>query len=300
LGSTGLNDWGSWSAQAMLLPYIEATTIYNQANFSYVMRGRAGEAQNTTATQTVINAFLCPSSPATKGTWYSGKPWPGNNYFASTGSTVMWLGAGDPNLGNYTFGPNGPFAVGGAVVSIRDITDGTSNTIGFGEWRTGDYNDFINNIQDIAGQTGTPFGGGNRDSSAATANFPAGANFLAPFLTACQTCLQANNCPSHTGSNGGGTQFSFVGRLWAEGIYAHGLGNIVVPPNSPYPYCQIETGDSDTDSAGVYGLSSYHSGGCNVGMLDGSVRFIKSTIAYTPLWAIGSINQGEPISGDSY
>ena len=115
---------------------------------------------------------------------------------------------------------------------------------------------------------------------------------LAGFLTACQTCLQANSCPSHSGSNGGQSQFSFNGRLWAEGIYAHGLGNIVVPPNSPYPYCQIETGDSDTDSSGVYGLTSYHPGGANVAMIDGSVRFIKNTVAYIPFWALGSINQG--------
>jgi prepilin-type N-terminal cleavage/methylation domain-containing protein/prepilin-type processing-associated H-X9-DG protein len=301
LGGGGLNDWGSWSAQAMLLPYMEQTQVYNAANFSFVMRGRAGEAQNTTATTTTINNFLCPSSPTTKGTWY-GRPWPGNNYFASTGSSVMWLGANDPNLGNPQFGPNGPFACGGSAIGIRDVQDGTSNTVGFGEWRTGDYNDAINSIQDIAGVTTMSFGGTNRDSISATANFPAGSNLLAPFLTACQSCLQQNKCQSHQGSNPGApyTQFSFVGRLWSEGIYAHGLGNLVVPPNSPYPYCQIESGDSDSDSSGVFGLTSFHSGGANVAMLDGSVRFLKSTLNFNTLWSLGSIAQGEVISADSY
>jgi prepilin-type N-terminal cleavage/methylation domain-containing protein/prepilin-type processing-associated H-X9-DG protein len=300
-GGTALNDWGSWSAHAMLLPYMEQNTIYSNANFYYIMRGRVGEAQNTTATTAVISSLLCPSSGRPKGTWYS-QPWPGNNYFASTGSSVMWLGAGDPNTGSLSFGPNGPFACGGSVIGLRDVTDGSSNTIGFGEWRTGDYDDSKNNIQDIAGQTGTPFGGSSRDSSAATANFPAGANYLAPFLQACQACLAANSCPSHTGGNPGApyTQFSFVGRLWSEGIYAHGLGNIVVPPNSPYPYCQIESGDSDVDSSGVFGLTSYHPGGANVAMLDGSVRFLKNTVAYVPFWAIGSIAGNEQISADAY
>jgi len=301
-GSTGYGQggWGSWSAQAMLTPYMESTQIYNSMNFFVVMRGcGVCEVTNTTATTAVIGTFLCPSSPLTKGTWYN-KNWPGNNYFASTGSSVMWIGAGDPYLGNYTFGPNGPFSAGGRPTSMRDVTDGTSNTVGFGEFRTGDYNDSINNIQDVAGQTGNPFGGGDRNSSAATANFPAGSAFLAPFLLACQTCLYANNCPSHTGANGGGTQFSFNGRLWAEGIPAHALGNIVVPPNSPYPYCQIETGDSDSDSATLCGLTSFHSGGCNVGMLDGSVRFVKNTVAYLPFWSIGSIAQNEVVSADSY
>jgi len=284
----------------MLLPYMEQTPVYNALNFYVVNRGFGnGEAINTTGTTTVVNNFLCPSSPLTKGSWY-GKAWPGNNYFASTGSSVSWIGQGDPRLGNYTNGPNGPFAVGGAALGIRDVIDGTSNTVAFGEWRTGDYNDAQNSIQDVAGQTGQPFGGGDRNSAAATANFPAGSNFLAPFLTACQACLQANNCPSHSGSNGGGTQFSFVGRLWCQGIYGHGLGNMVVPPNSPYPYCQIETGDSDFDSSGVVGLTSYHAGGANVAMVDGSVRFLKSSVNFNSLWALGSINQGEVLSADSY
>jgi prepilin-type N-terminal cleavage/methylation domain-containing protein/prepilin-type processing-associated H-X9-DG protein len=291
--------WGAWSAQAMLLPYMEQTQVYNSANFNYINRGQTGESANTTCTTTVIASFLCPSSKGTIGTWYN-KQWPGNTYFASTGSSVMWIGAGDPLINSYTIGPNGPFACGGKSVSIRDVTDGTSNTVAFGEWRIGDFNDSINSIQDIAGQTTLSFGGGDRNSSAATANFPAGQGALAAFLNACQACLQANSCPSHTGSNGGGTQFSFNGRLWAEGIYAHGLGNLVVPPNSPYPYCQIETGDSDTDSSGIYGLTSYHPGGANVGMCDGSVRFLKNTIAYIPLWALGSISQGEVVSSDSY
>lgn len=79
-----------------------------------------------------------------------------------------------------------------------------------------------------------------------------------------------------------------------------GLGNLVVPPNSPYPYCQFENNDSDTDSGTIAGLTSFHAGGANVCMVDGSVRFLKSSIAYNTLWSIGSINQGEVVSADSY
>jgi prepilin-type processing-associated H-X9-DG protein len=46
--------------------------------------------------------------------------------------------------------------------------------------------------------------------------------------------------------------------------------------------------------------NSYHPGGVNVGLCDGSVRFIKESIAL-PTWrAIGSRNGGEVISADSY
>jgi len=294
--------WGAWSAQAMLLPYLEQAPLYNAQNFTMVMRGDGyGEVINTTATQSRIDSFLCPSSPLPKGSWYGGVTWPGNNYFASTGSSISWLG-NDAKLGSYTYTPNGPFAVGGGANGIRDVTDGTSNTVGFGEWRTGDYNDSINSIQDVAGITapGTFPGVGDRNMSGQYTSFPAGAPYLTANLQACATCLVANNCPTHTGSDGGGTQFSFVGRLWAEGIYGHGLGNMIVPPNSPYPYCQFENGDGDMDSGTIIGLTSYHPGGANIGMLDGSVRFLKNSVAYTTIWALGSEGQGEVLSSDSY
>jgi prepilin-type N-terminal cleavage/methylation domain-containing protein/prepilin-type processing-associated H-X9-DG protein len=294
--------WGSWSAQAMLLPYVEQTSIYNAANFMLVMRGDGyGEVINTTATQARVTAFLCPSSPLPKGTWYNNVTWPGNNYYASTGSSISWLG-NDNKLGGYQFTPNGPFAVGGSAISISDALDGTSNTVGFGEWRSGDYDDSKISIQDVAGITapGSFPGVGDRNMSGASTSFPNGAPYLTVNLQACAQCLQANNCPTHNGANGGGTQFSFVGRLWAEGIYGHGLGNMIVPPNSPYPYCQFENGDGDLDSGTIIGLTSYHPGGANACFLDGSVRFIKNSVSYNTIWSIGSINQGEVVSSDSY
>ena len=46
--------------------------------------------------------------------------------------------------------------------------------------------------------------------------------------------------------------------------------------------------------------NSRHPGGVNVGLADGSVRFIKSTINI-PTWrALGTRNGGEVISSDSY
>src|SRR5262249_45040489 len=114
--------WGSWSAPAMLLPFVEQAAVYNAAHFHLVNRGNGyGERINTTTTTARINSFLCPSSPLPIGTWY-GVAWPGNTYFASTGSSISWLG-NDPKLGNYTFIPNGPFAVGGQAIGIRDCTD---------------------------------------------------------------------------------------------------------------------------------------------------------------------------------
>jgi len=315
--------WGSWSAQSMLLPYLEQTAVYNAQNFSLNMRGDYwGEVINTTATQSRIQAFLCPSSTPPKGTWYNYVTWPGNNYFASTGSSISWLGT-DPRLGNsygpfqytpYAYTPNGPFMVGGNAIGLRDVMDGSSNTVGFGEWKAGDYDDSKISMQDVAGLTypGTfpagPNGIIDQNMSSPYTSFPWGAPYLTINLQACAQCLQLNNCPNHWGSNPPGnyyTQFSFVGRLWAEGIYGHALGNMIVPPNSPYPYCQFEIGDgssdmSDMDSGTIIGLTSYHPGGANVAMLDGSVRFVKNSISYSTIWALGSMAQGEIINSEAY
>jgi prepilin-type processing-associated H-X9-DG protein len=54
-----------------------------------------------------------------------------------------------------------------------------------------------------------------------------------------------------------------------------------------------------TDS-GVITASSNHSGGVNVGMLDGSVRFVKNSVSPMTWWAIATYAMGEIVSADSF
>ena len=51
---------------------------------------------------------------------------------------------------------------------------------------------------------------------------------------------------------------------------------------------------------GLIAASSNHSGGVNVLMLDGTVRFVKSSISYATYYAIGTIGMGEVVSSDSF
>jgi len=288
-GAGCCQSWGAWSAQTMLLPYMEQNAVYNTLNFNSVARGNGtSEAMNTTGTMTKINSFLCPSSTPPVGTWY-GRTWPGNSYFASAGSSLMWLGSG-------TNRPNGIFANSGPVSGVRDVQDGTANTIAFGEMRIGDFNDQQNSIQDMVGNTNySLFGASNRNMDAAASNMPQGGGQL---TTALQQCGQS--WQSKTGSYGTNGQRSWNGRLWFIGMYGHALGNVLVPPNSQYPYCQFWDTNSDSDSAGIYGLTSYHTGGANICMADGSVHFLKSSVAWVTLWALGSKSQGEVVSADAY
>ena len=57
----GYANWGEWSAQAMLLPYMEQSPVYNAINFSYDMIYGTGGATNLTAQTRIINSFCCPS-----------------------------------------------------------------------------------------------------------------------------------------------------------------------------------------------------------------------------------------------
>jgi prepilin-type processing-associated H-X9-DG protein len=50
----------------------------------------------------------------------------------------------------------------------------------------------------------------------------------------------------------------------------------------------------------VYASSSRHPGGANFLRCDGSVRFLKNSIAQPTIWSLGSRAQGEVVSADSY
>jgi len=281
--------WGSWSPQALLLGYIEQTALYNAANFSIIQRDNsAGAAVNWTVFGTRIESFLCPSStpPNTSGDAYptsAGYPAgmgrnAGNNYFGSVGPTLNWTST------NF----NGVFGTDGPAIGMRDITDGSSNTIAFGEWKTGDFDSNKLSAQDVINPvpwTGT--------ASAAGRNMPGARADLPKWL---------NNCAGayKTSTGDGNKNMSYIGKDWAHGMFGHSLGNVLLAPNPQYPNCRTCTWNGDWDCEGMWGLSSYHSGGCNITMADGSVRFLKSSTNQETVWSIGTRNNNEVVSADAY
>ena len=306
--SLGRSAWGSWSAQATMLPFLEQSPIYNAANFQVVCMGNVGQGAdaNYTVVLTKINAFLCPSSTPYPGTSYpvgSGQSYesgnsPGNNYFASAGSSLNVFAAGYGAFGaDGSAAPNGVFQHGGSAFAERDVTDGLSNTIAFGEWKTGDNNsNKLTLPQDII-ITGSLPSGASASSPTTTGtllNMPYGGPGLLTWLSQCSSTAQT--APSSS------TQLSFIGELWAEGVPARAMGNVLVAPNSTFPNCTVNvSGGGDTDGdVGTFGLSSFHPGGANVLFADGSVHFLKNTTNQYTIWSLGSRNQGEVLSADSY
>jgi prepilin-type N-terminal cleavage/methylation domain-containing protein/prepilin-type processing-associated H-X9-DG protein len=291
-GTLANTPYGSWSCFAFMLPQMEQLSLYNSINFTYGSgQGDTGGALQATVVRTRINTMLCPSATPPKGNVNGAGgatiAAPGDSYFGSVGSSLEFDAT-------RTVGPpNGPFYYQGFSCSIRDIRDGTSNTIAFGEFQIGDFNTSIISIpSDVADSTTAPAG---VTRNTATMNQPfgpigsTGANITA-WLTSCQASLST---PA--------TQKSFIGDTWAYGIMGRGLGNFVTAPNPPYPNCVDFTVQSDFDVAPiVIGPSSFHAGGANIGMCDGSVRFLKNTTNLNVVWGIASIAGGEVVSADQF
>jgi len=283
--------WGCWSPQALMLPFLEQKPVYDALNFNLLNQGNttdyAGYVANTSIVGTKLNVFLCPSSSIFTGGLYtrvdgSTIPSPGNNYFASVGPSIQWQGTSG------TAPPNGVFAYKGPPISSRDVRDGTSNTIAFGEWRTGDNNGNILSIPQDVIEIGSTYIGGGTAGDNINNIMPFGAAALPAWLANCATLAK-------TAPNRG-----FIGQRWDVGMFGRSLGNTLLAPNPPYPNCNNTTGNGDFDNYGMFGMSSYHSGGGNVALCDGSVRFLKSTTALQTVWALGSRAQGDLVSGDAY
>jgi prepilin-type N-terminal cleavage/methylation domain-containing protein/prepilin-type processing-associated H-X9-DG protein len=283
---------GSYSAQARLLPFLEQQAMYNAANFSVnVINSGVGANMNRTVVSTRLNSFLCPSD--TPPSWnliftaYTAVA-PGNSYFASVGSSLEFNASmtGGPPNGVFAYYPLGK---GGAPVSIAGITDGTSNTIAFGEWRIGDGNtNLVSAGSDIV-MVGSYPSGVTRNTP--QMSMPAGGSVLLPWLQQCASNLLASRT-NHT---------SYLGMDWAIGLMSYSFGTVVMPPNPKYPFCSVSTVSSNTiQNPAAIGLSSRHPGGANVLMCDGSVRFLKDSTNQYTVWALGSRAQGEVISSDAY
>ncbi len=263
------DTWSVWSAQSLLLPYMEQTAIYNAINFSWSPGPRGGYSAvvNSTAYGTVINSFLCPSD-ANAGVNNI------NSYCASMGTTTQ----------NVTSKTTGIFAYQTAY-KIPNVTDGTSNTIAYSEALVGEEN---NQIQKMGNSTGSASGGGQ------AVNKYDISGMLPQVKQDLQTCSGWFQSGIVTGGRG---------TRWGWGSIGSSLFNTVVPPNGggtvKWGACRMDCcvnaiHDHYTNA------TSNHSGGVNVAMADGSVHFIKSSISFPIWWALGTRANGEVISSNSY
>jgi prepilin-type N-terminal cleavage/methylation domain-containing protein/prepilin-type processing-associated H-X9-DG protein len=314
----GYAGWTEWSAQAQMLPYIEGGTIYNAINFAYA--GGYGNAKNIniTAWTAPLNSFMCPSdtevnkggppnsTQAIANQWNNTTYPPNiNSYRGSIGTTTAVYGwatgyaccAPDPlrlsGNGNVIPAFSTGMFVYWSCYGIQDVTDGTSNTIAFAESMVGDSN---NNAAQYAARRNNSVTGvtGATSAEVADAYSVSYQNLIVPALNQCTTSYRAGV--------GSGTNISNAnGNRWGWGAMSITLFNTVATPNSmPWNSCRDGCGGCGPDDSIFSNASSYHSGGVNVLMADGSSRFIKNSINPQTWMALGTRGNGEVVSADSY
>jgi prepilin-type N-terminal cleavage/methylation domain-containing protein/prepilin-type processing-associated H-X9-DG protein len=268
-------SWNNWSFQAQMLSYLEQQALFNALNFSLEGPGEATGA-NSTVYNAKVASFLCPSDTSAGTAGRAGSP-NINSYDGCIGTTTYtandFVNPGDTN-GCFAF--RIPYG-------LRDIIDGSSNTVTLSEHICSPSNSNVSTGQLImgAGNSGDQFFDANTNPAAITAG-----------LATCNTAFVASNI-SNT-----------HGHYWGVGHMGATLFNTIVTPNSKqYQWGGCRPGCSaGCDAADmVYSnAQSYHSGGVNCGMGDGSVKFIKDSVNPTTWWALGTRANKEVISTDSY
>ncbi len=235
---SSLSTWTAWSAQALLLPYVEQGAMYNAANFSWTCCyvGPQANAVNSTVYNLRIASFLCPSD-AIAGQQNI------NSYLGCIGTSTIQY----PADGNTT----GIFRVYNSVnsctsVTLAAVTDGTSNTIAFGEGLVGDFgkNDSYrgNGMSGASDPTG-----GIVPATMPGNNAETNPQAVIQALQSCNTFWRSNalaTCSGYSACDNVGLK-QYNGQLWALGERGYTLFNTIVPPNSQqYPWRSCRLGAS--------------------------------------------------------
>ncbi len=275
--NTDYQGWLGWPVHGMLLGEMEQRAIYNAINFSWDPINAPGNSMNATARDSLIATFLCPSDPN------AGARTPRlNSYYGSTGTTTASLYSG--SLATLRGAPSTGLFTLYLSYGVRDVTDGTSNTAAFAEGLTG--KPLV--VNGYRGNSVHPNSGTNTRLVDARSN-PAA---ITQMLQSCATAWKNNENIKDS-----------RGRYWARIGTGYTLYNHIQTPNdSEYPFggCRIGNPTGGLDGSNTMDATSLHSGGVNVLLADGSVRFVKNSISRQTWWAIGTRDGGEVISADSF
>jgi prepilin-type processing-associated H-X9-DG protein len=270
--------------QVLILPYVEQANKYNQFNLNYDTNSDAAidpsipalTGANANARVQDVPLYLCPSDQSQAIT----NGWGRSNYMASLGATSDFRGGapfGNSQYDGIFAAPNPPAGGRLAGLPVTGVTDGTSNTALFAEVKRGNFN---------SGQTGQ-----HDWTTCMLTSTTWGAAQIQP---------DGRNIPE-CGTNGWNiisTVIRYVGQEYGRsGIpqtwaYSHTLPVNWNSPSQPWRY---PCGDGTSFASAHLSASSYHAGGANICLADGSVRFVSETIDFTVWQAAGTRSNGEAL-----
>jgi len=259
----------NFSMKVRILPYMEQVNAYNTVNFMVsaiwnVSPGSPvdGQAINFTIRNTKIASLVCPSDTNEPGT--ADPQIPGVSYHNNCGSNRYnnsWRSTGP----TYYQGHDGGLQ---QTRTFAAIQDGLSNTAMYSEYVKGKslmLTDGLHMTYSIPNGV-TSFPDTDRDADYKLAQL-------------CQATTSR--------------QWDFKGEVWTIQHTARGGGYFhIQPPNRKS--CNAAGYDTITTA------SSYHPGGVNLLLMDGSVKFAKNGIAIRTWIALGTIGNGEIIPGDTF
>jgi prepilin-type N-terminal cleavage/methylation domain-containing protein/prepilin-type processing-associated H-X9-DG protein len=259
-------DGRSTSLFVELLPHLEQQPLHSGWNFAspFANFGSAG-----TPAATPLSVFVCPTAGLTENPFRFGTLAVGATTYGANAGTLAYPASRATN--------DGVFGVATAAnrnqTAILGITDGTSNTVLFGERIVGD---------------------GNLDSFITAPLNPASPS--PPFVAISSLAAWAGSFGQNPGAG-------LLLCTWRSMNYAHPLPYIPPPPpppgTPPTPPPKVEWGTLGPlvwDRWSAYG--SKHTGGMNAALADGSVRFVRVTVANAVFQAVGTRAGGEVLPGD--
>jgi prepilin-type N-terminal cleavage/methylation domain-containing protein/prepilin-type processing-associated H-X9-DG protein len=255
-----------FSVPARISPYMELGPMYSAINFSLTWDA----PPNTTASSMTLSMLLCPSDPDIAAA-PTGKGF--NEGRMSYGNVegdwyVFW---NNGPINRSAFGPNNS-------KTLADFTDGLSNTMVFSESQILHFQ--LRSCASTGGMSPTSFPDTNQS--------PAMIQTIAP------TCTKRG-------------AFGHVN--WANGsVFNCGVTTALTPnsrviplPGDPNAYDMVTTDENQCGPTyAALTADSYHPGGVNCLLADGSVKFIKNSVNGLAWRALGTIAGGEVISADAY